>query len=173
MGIDRSDKARRQREPTNIVREVLCGNYDPKIMPAIENRLREAARIQAAKRASIAKLTRRGVRGEKAERLVEAVYKHFPLPPKKAAGSSGAEVSRMEIDRRDTTQGQRHGNGHGDEAEAERVETMKRAAIAKYSKSFLPDIAKALVEAVYEVFPPPPPEKAARSSRAKGKPDEN
>lgn len=51
----------------------------------------EALRVAAAKRASIAKLAKRGFTGPKAERLVEAVYKHFPLPPEKAAGSSMVE----------------------------------------------------------------------------------
>ena len=129
MKIDRSDKTR-QREPTNIVREVLCGKYDPKIMPEIENKLREAARIRAAKRASMT----------------------------------------MATDRHDTTQDQRH-KGHGDEAEAARVEALKRAQIAKFSTSMRPEIAKALVDAVYSVFPAPPKKKAAGSKKGEGKPN--
>jgi hypothetical protein len=122
MKIDRSDKTRRQREPTNIVREVLCGNYDPKIIPEIENKLREAARIQAAKRASMT----------------------------------------MATDRHDTTHDQRPRprRSKATEAEAARVEALKRAQIAKFSTRLRPEIAKALVDAVYSVFPPPPKKKA-------------
>jgi hypothetical protein len=80
-----------QRNSPNIFREVLCGNYDPNIMPEIKRKLREALRIRAAKRASIAKLASRGLRGERGERVVEAVYKAFPPPPEKAAGPSRGE----------------------------------------------------------------------------------
>jgi hypothetical protein len=96
LGLYRQEYRKRrgqttQRNLPDIIREVLCGNYDPNIMPAIKHKLREAVRIQAAKRASIAKLASRGLRGERGERVVEAVYKAFPPPPEKAAGPSRAE----------------------------------------------------------------------------------
>lgn len=77
----------------------------------------------------------------------------------------------MEIDRSDKLRRQREQRKiRRQAAEAERVEGLKRAQIAKFSTRLRPEIAKALVEAVYSVFPPPP-KKAARQGRAKGKPD--
>lgn len=67
----------------------------------------------------------------------------------------------MEID--DKTRRQREQRKiRRQEREALRVEGLKRAQIDKFSTSMRPEIAKALVDAVYSVFPaPPPPKKKA------------
>jgi hypothetical protein len=67
----------------------------------------------------------------------------------------------MEIDRSDKLRRQREQRKiRRQAAEAERVEGLKRAQIAKFSTRLRPEIAKALVDAVYSVFPPPPKKKA-------------
>jgi hypothetical protein len=66
----------------------------------------------------------------------------------------------MTVDRQPPPKGQRQRNSQRKAAEAERVEGLKRAQIAKFSTSIRPEIAKALVDAVYSVFPPPPKKKA-------------
>jgi hypothetical protein len=75
----------------------------------------------------------------------------------------------METDRRGKRQGQRQSNSQRKAAEAARVEALKRAQIAKFSTRMRPEIAKALVDAVYSVFPPPPASAKASADRPKKK----
>jgi surface antigen len=133
------------------------------------------------------------------------------------ASTFAPRVSPMEIDRRDAVTGLAATVAAASvpafggavavptaaELEALRIEAMKRAAIAKFGSRLQPELAKALIDAIYEAFPPPPaaattgwptteassgigsilpaakyikpsadrPERAARSSKAEGKPD--
>jgi hypothetical protein len=61
--------------------------------------LKEAARVEAAKRISIAKFAAKtGGNYELAARLVEAVYKVFPLPPETPAKPSKPEEGKPDGD---------------------------------------------------------------------------
>jgi hypothetical protein len=75
----------------------------------------------------------------------------------------------MTVDRQPPPKGQRQRNSQRKAAEAERVEGLKRAQIARFSTSMRPEIAKALVDAVYSVFPPPPASAKASADRPKKK----